>query len=154
MVQPAASRTDAKPRQNKIPAASSASTRLENEYSRVIAADAVHAYTVHIDRKHHRNWSLYSPQTMLSIASTTNPIPMIRTVHPINSNRSCASVLPGNIEFSKPGDRRVAGTAKDPRIYRRQRAEKARLNVIAAAEIQEAKFARVPWPISRHRSCL
>jgi hypothetical protein len=30
---------------------------------------------------------------------------------------------------------------------RRRRAEKARLNAIAAAEIEEAKFARLPWPV-------
>jgi hypothetical protein len=42
----------------------------------------------------------------------------------------------------RSGDRTVAGTAKDPQIYRRRRAERARLNAIAAAEIQEAKYAR------------
>jgi hypothetical protein len=47
----------------------------------------------------------------------------------------------------RSGDRTVAGTAKDPQIYRRRRAERARLNAIAAAEIQEAKYARLPWPV-------
>jgi hypothetical protein len=45
----------------------------------------------------------------------------------------------------KFGDGAVAGTAKDPQIYRRRRAEKARLDAIAAAEIQAAKYARLPW---------
>jgi hypothetical protein len=47
----------------------------------------------------------------------------------------------------KSGDRTVTGTAKDPRIYQIQRAERARLNAIAAAEIQAAKYARLPWPV-------
>ena len=47
----------------------------------------------------------------------------------------------------KSGDRTVAGTAKDPRIYQRRRAERARLDAIAAAEIQAAKYARLPWPV-------
>ena len=45
----------------------------------------------------------------------------------------------------KFGDGAVAGTAKGPQIYRRRRAEKARLDAIAAAEIQAAKYARLPW---------
>jgi hypothetical protein len=45
----------------------------------------------------------------------------------------------------KFGDRTVAGTAKDPQIYRRRQAERAGLNAIAAAEIQAAKYARLPW---------
>jgi hypothetical protein len=48
---------------------------------------------------------------------------------------------------AKFGDGTVAGTVNDPRTYRRRYAEKARLDAIAAAEIQQAKFARLPWPV-------
>ena len=49
---------------------------------------------------------------------------------------------------AKFGDRTtVTGTAKDPQIYRRGRTERARLDAIAAAEIQAAKYARLPWPV-------
>jgi hypothetical protein len=47
----------------------------------------------------------------------------------------------------KFGDGTVAGTAKDPRIDGRRYAEKARVDAIAAAEIQQVRFARLPWPV-------